>query len=130
MSVIRLATVTPRDRRVRAARSLAGVALHRATIAFLLLWSLLPIVWLLVMSTQPELNYRSAPLQLDPADVSLEWFGIMLSKPEFISAAVNSVVIAGITMVVTVALGALAAYPCAGRASSWRSSSRAAWCPR
>jgi multiple sugar transport system permease protein len=113
MSAATLSPLSMRARRVRAARSATGTLVHRVTIAFLLVWSLLPIAWLLVMSTQPERNYRSAPLMVNPSDFSLEWFGIMLSKPEFTSAAANSVVIAGTTMLVTVALGALAAYPLA-----------------
>lgn len=113
MITARLAPATARHRRMRAVRGTAGTLLHGATIAFLVIWSLLPIIWLLVMSTQPERNYRTAPLQVNLADFSLEWFGIMLGKPEFTGAALNSVVIAGATTLLTVALGALAAYPLA-----------------
>lgn len=113
MSTARLAPTTARDRRLRAARGATGTIVHRTTIVFLVIWSLLPIAWLLVMSTQPERNYRTAPLQVNLGDFSLEWFGIMLAKPEFTGAAINSVVIAGITTLITVALGALAAYPLA-----------------
>jgi ABC-type glycerol-3-phosphate transport system permease component len=91
----------------------AGRLAHGLTLVFLVVWSLLPIVWLAVMSTQPERNYTTAPLRIQLEDFSLRWFGIMLEKPEFVRAGWNSIVIASATMVLCVALGSLAAYPLA-----------------
>jgi ABC-type glycerol-3-phosphate transport system permease component len=116
MSVEGFAHVAPATRPARLTRSLragGGLVTHRLAILLLVVWSLLPILWLLVMSTQPERNYRSAPITIRLEDFSLQWFGIMLGKEEFLAAARNSVIIASATMVVTVALGALAAYPLA-----------------
>jgi multiple sugar transport system permease protein len=86
---------------------------HGLFIVVLLVWSLLPIAWLFVMATQPERNYVTAPLKIDVNEFSLKWIQIMLANQAFIGAAINSIVIATATMLLTVSLGTLAAYPLA-----------------
>jgi multiple sugar transport system permease protein len=108
-----LARVRPASRSRRRAGALASTLAHLAMIGVILFWTLLPIVWLAIMSTQPERNYIVAPLQLKVEEFSLRWFEIMLGKAEFAGAALNSVVIATSTMLLSVTLGALAAYPLA-----------------
>ncbi len=97
----------------RRAASILGTASHALIVAFLLVWTLLPIAWLAIMSTQPERNYTTAPLQIRLDDFSFRWFEIMLNKPEFAAAGINSIVIATATMLLCVSIGALAAYPLA-----------------
>lgn len=108
-----LARVRPAGRGRRRASALLGTGSHLALIGVLLFWTLLPIVWLAIMSTQPERNYITAPLQIKVEEFSLRWFEIMLGLSEFTRAAINSIIIASATMILCVSLGALAAYPLA-----------------
>jgi multiple sugar transport system permease protein len=84
-----------------------------AAIAFFLFWTVAPVLWIAVMSVQPEINYVSVPPQLSLGDVSLRWYGGMLGQPDFLNALWSSTVIAGVTTLVCLYFGALAAYPLA-----------------
>ena len=82
-------------------------------IFFFLFWTLAPVLWIAVMSVQPEINYVSVPPRLNLADVSLHWFSGMLAQPDFLNALRTSTIVATATMVVCLYFGALAAYPLA-----------------
>ena len=80
---------------------------------FFLLWTVAPVIWIATMSVQPEINYVSVPPRLRLEDVSLRWFTDTLAQPDYVDALRNSFIISFITMVLTLVLGALAAYPLA-----------------
>lgn len=82
-------------------------------VIFFLLWTIAPVVWIAIMSVQPEINYVSAPPQLRLEDASLRWYGAMLAEPSFLEALRTSTIIAFVTMVFCLLFGALAAYPLA-----------------
>jgi multiple sugar transport system permease protein len=84
-----------------------------AAIAFFLFWTVAPVLWIAVMSLQPEINYVSVPPRLNLGDVSLRWYTGMLSQPDFLNGLRSSAIVAGATMVVCLYFGALAAYPLA-----------------
>lgn len=84
-----------------------------AAISFFLFWTLAPVLWIGVMSVQPEINYVSVPPKLSMEDVSLQWYGGMLSQPDFLNGLRTSTIVATVTMVVCIYFGALAAYPLA-----------------
>jgi multiple sugar transport system permease protein len=93
-------------------------AFLRPTVLYLLvglfvLWTVLPVVWIGIMSVQPEINYVAVPPHLRLQDVSLRWYMEQLAQPEVADALKNSIVISFATMVFCLVFGALAAYPLA-----------------
>jgi multiple sugar transport system permease protein len=84
-----------------------------SVILLFLFWTLAPVLWIAVMSLQPEINYVSVPPRLSLEDVSLRWFTSMLAEPDFLNALRSSTIVAGTTMLVCLYFGALAAYPLA-----------------
>jgi multiple sugar transport system permease protein len=85
------------------------------TISLLLIvfWSVAPILWIVIMSVQKEINYISTPMQLKWSDVDLHWYRTVLKNDEYRRALKNSVIISTSTMVCCLILGSLAAYPLA-----------------
>jgi multiple sugar transport system permease protein len=84
-----------------------------AAIFLFLFWTLAPVLWIGVMSVQPEINYISVPPRLSLGDVSLQWYNGMLSQPDFRNGLRSSLIVATMTMLVCLYFGALAAYPLA-----------------
>ncbi len=83
------------------------------SLIFILLWTLIPVLWIVVMSVQKEINYVSVPMRLSIHDVNLRWYRTVLENDEYMHAFKNSVIIASVTTVLCVLLGSLAAYPLA-----------------
>ena len=97
-------------------RSMGGwlrPVLFYSTVVFFLFWTVAPVIWIAIMSVQPEINYVSVPPQLQLEDVSLRWFTAMLAEPSFLSALQTSAIVAFVTMVFCLVFGSLAAYPLA-----------------
>lgn len=97
-------------------RSIGGwlrPVLFYSTVVFFLFWTVAPVIWIAIMSVQPEINYVSVPPQLQLEDVSLHWFRAMLAEPSFLSALQTSAIVAFVTMVFCLVFGSLAAYPLA-----------------
>lgn len=87
--------------------------LFYSTVVFFLFWTVAPVIWIAIMSVQPEINYVSVPPRLQLEDVSLRWFTAMLAEPSFLSALQTSTIVAFVTMVFCLVFGSLAAYPLA-----------------
>jgi multiple sugar transport system permease protein len=83
------------------------------SLIFILCWTLIPVLWIVVMSVQKEINYVSVPMQLSIHDVNLRWYRTVLENDEYMKAFKNSVIIASVTTVLCVLIGSLAAYPLA-----------------
>ena len=97
-------------------RSMGGwlrPVLFYSTVVFFLFWTVAPVIWIAIMSVQPEINYVSVPPRLQLEDVSLRWFTAMLAEPSFLSALQTSAIVAFVTMVFCLVFGSLAAYPLA-----------------
>jgi multiple sugar transport system permease protein len=86
--------------------------LYSAVLLFLF-WTLAPVIWIAIMSVQPEINYVSVPPRLSLTDVSLHWYANTLAQPDFVNALRASTIVSVATMLVCLVLGALAAYPLA-----------------
>jgi len=84
-----------------------------ALVVVFLLWTVAPVAWIATMSVQPEINYISVPPHLRWQDVSLRWFGEVLSEPAYVNALRTSFIVSTATMVLCLILGSLAAYPLA-----------------
>ena len=88
-------------------------ALLYLLVALFLFWTVAPVIWIAIMSVQPEINYVAVPPHLSLDQASLHWYTDMLSQPDVADALKNSVIISFATMVVCLVFGSLAAYPLA-----------------
>src|SRR5947209_6901527 len=84
-----------------------------AMVGLFLVWTVAPIVWIAIMSVQPEINYVSVPPHLRLDDVSLRWYADMLAQPDVADALKNSIIVSTLTMLCCLLFGSLAAYPLA-----------------
>jgi multiple sugar transport system permease protein len=80
---------------------------------------LLPIVWIAIASVQPESAITVAPPQLSLA-LNFDWYTFLLQEPRWNGSMIVSSVLAVSTMVITIAIAALAAYPLARLAVPFR----------
>jgi ABC-type glycerol-3-phosphate transport system permease component len=86
-----------------------GSLLRRAVLAALLTFSVAPFVWAAIGSLTPETALLAAP-SLWPRQPTLEHYRILFTEREFWVPIRNSLVVAGSTTVLCVAIGTLAAY--------------------
>jgi ABC-type sugar transport system permease subunit len=80
--------------------------------ALLIVWSVFPTLWILIASLQPEGAVTSNPLALT-ASLDFDHFMSLLRNPGWQGSIFVSLAVALGTTVVTLVLGALAAYPLA-----------------
>lgn len=85
-------------------------ALLYGLVAFFVIWTLAPVIWIATMSVQPEINYVSVPPHLSLNDFSLRWYTEMLSQADVAAALKNSVITSVATMACCLVFGSLAAY--------------------
>lgn len=83
------------------------------SLIFILLWTIVPIAWIVVMSVQKEIDYISVPMRLSFGDLNVRWYREMFHNHDFVTSLKNSVIIATSTMLLCLLLGSLAAYPLA-----------------
>jgi multiple sugar transport system permease protein len=95
------------DPRTGAARP--GPGFYIAGAVFILL-SLSPIVWVLKMSVIPRAELFASPPTLFPQDLTLASYETVLTEPTFLRGFLNSVIIAGLTTLICLVLGSVAAY--------------------
>ncbi len=110
----------PRLRRVLPQRERVAQVAVRAAAVVILVWSVAPFVWLLVMSLSPSAELVRSPPQLLPHKLTLDNFRQVIAPEASGAASVmarrvpfgiwNSIVVAGFSTVINVALGALAGY--------------------
>lgn len=77
------------------------------------LWSVLPVAWVFKMSVSPQRDLFTTPPELVPHQPTLAHYATVLGDPIFRTGLVNSVLIAGVTMLICLVLGTAAAYPLA-----------------
>jgi len=82
-------------------------------VSFFVLWTVLPVVWIFIMSVQPEINYILVPPRLRWVDVSPRWYLELLAQPEVALSLLNSFVVSISVTVLCLVFGALGAYPLA-----------------
>lgn len=82
---------------------------HLILIAFTL-WSVVPVIWVVLTSFKTEGEVFSTTLQILPQDPSLDNYRELLSRGDFLTWARNSIFVAVITTVVGVFLASTCAY--------------------
>ena len=87
-----------------------GRALLYAAAAGLTAQAVLPLLWMLSTSLKPPREVFVTPPTLIPATPTLENFGRLLTETAFLTYFTNSVVVAGLTVLITLAVGAAGAY--------------------
>jgi len=95
---------------VRAAgRRLRRVLLYAAALG-LAAQAVLPLVWMLSTSLKPPREVFATPTTLVPAAPTLENFGRLFEQTAFLTYFANSVLVSGLTVLLTMAVGAAGAY--------------------
>jgi len=90
-------------------RRVARLALYGAA-AGLALQAIFPLLWMLSTSLKPPREVLATPPTLVPAAPTLDNFARLVSETAFVTYFRNSVVVAGLTVVVTILVGAAGAY--------------------
>ena len=72
--------------------------------------AILPLLWMLSTSLKPPREVLATPPTLIPAAPTLENFSRLLAQSAFITYFLNSVVVSGLTVLLTMAVGAVGAY--------------------
>ncbi len=77
-------------------------------VAVILVFNLFPFVWAVISSFRPSSELFSTRLM--PTQLTWDHYQAVFKDPRFVASLFNSVVIAGITVLVSLALGSLCAY--------------------
>lgn len=95
---------------MRRLRGHLGLALLYLGAAGLAAQAVLPLLWMLSTSLKPPREVLATPPTLMPAAPTLENYARLLGQTAFVRYFVNSVSVAGLTVLLTMAVGALGAY--------------------
>jgi len=91
-------------------RGRLGLALLYLGAAGLAAQAILPLLWMLSTSLKPPREVLATPPTLIPAAPTLENYARLLAQTAFVRYFVNSVSVAGLTVLLTMAVGAVGAY--------------------
>jgi ABC-type glycerol-3-phosphate transport system permease component len=72
--------------------------------------AILPLLWMLSTSLKPPREVLATPPTLIPAAPTLENFARLLTQTAFVTYFLNSMVVSGLTVLLTMAVGAVGAY--------------------
>ena len=95
---------------MRRVRGRLGLALLYLGAAGLAAQAVLPLLWMLSTSLKPPREVLATPPTLIPAAPTLENYARLLGQTAFVRYFVNSVSVAGLTVLLTMAVGAVGAY--------------------
>ncbi len=95
---------------MRALRRRLGRALVYAGAIGLSAQAILPLLWMLATSLKPPREVFATPPTLIPAAPTLENFARLLSQTAFVAYFLNSVTVAGLTVILTMSVAAAGAY--------------------
>ncbi|HWM76682.1 MAG TPA: carbohydrate ABC transporter permease, partial [Methylomirabilota bacterium] len=95
---------------MRRLRGRLGLALLYLGAAGLAAQAVLPLLWMLSTSLKPPREVLATPPTLIPAVPTLENYQRLLGQTAFVRYFVNSVSVAGLTVLLTMAVGAVGAY--------------------
>ena len=89
-------------------RSVVLRALFYLLVVAIIVFNLFPFVWALLSSFRPSSELFSTKLQ--PTALTLDHYAAVFKDARFVAALINSVVVAGSTVLIALALGSLCAY--------------------
>lgn len=91
-------------------RRIAGTVVHRILVLLLVIYLLVPFLWMVIYSVYPSTNLRATPMDFTPSDITLTSYLNLLSDESFTTAMSNSFIVAMSTTVICMFLGSLCAY--------------------
>jgi multiple sugar transport system permease protein len=80
------------------------------TLASAVFFSLLPFIWFLFTSLKSELELTAIPPTILPGKINLDFYSSAIINYNLFSYIKNSVIVAGLTTIICVSIGCLAAY--------------------
>lgn len=84
--------------------------MHRGAVLLALVWSLIPVLWLLYTALRPEAEVFAHPLRYAPRGLTAENFAAAWGTPHFPRSLANSLLIAGGASLLATCAGALTAF--------------------
>lgn len=96
--------------RARAAKRTAWNVVHRTLVILVMLFFILPFVWMVLYSVLPASDLQQSDPLVDLSHFTLESYVRLLSDPTFLQAMGNSALVAVLTTLICLALGSAAAY--------------------
>jgi ABC-type glycerol-3-phosphate transport system permease component len=97
-------------RRRRPRRGRLGQAIRYGLIAVLLLFALLPFAWMVITAIKPMAEAYTTPIRWWPSVPTLDNFVAVLTKTDFPRNLLNTVIVAGVTAVISTSIAVFAAY--------------------
>lgn len=79
-------------------------------VAILLLFALLPFVWMFITAIKPEAEAYTSPITWWPTTPTLDNFVIVLTKADFLQVLLNTVVVSGTAALISTTIALFAAY--------------------
>jgi multiple sugar transport system permease protein/trehalose/maltose transport system permease protein len=108
--------------RQRSLRRAATRFLFYLAVAGIVIWSVGPFIWQLNASLQPDRYLAASPPHFLPVPATIEHYYNVFFVKQFQFYIINSIIVAGITTLLCLTFGSLAAYGLARRSRSWRRS--------
>lgn len=108
-------TTTSNARRRKSMRKVLSRVILYALVALIMVWTLVPFVWLCITSISTQAKLNRIPIQWLPDPPTFEHYAAMFDPANptgalFLAALRNSLVIAGTTTILCLLFGVLAAY--------------------
>jgi trehalose/maltose transport system permease protein len=102
--------VTPSAGEIKKAGNKSTVlrVLFYLLVAVIIVFNLFPFVWALLSSFRPSNELFST--QLLPTALTLDHYAVVFKDPRFVNSLINSVIIAGCTVLIALGLGSVCAY--------------------
>jgi multiple sugar transport system permease protein len=79
-------------------------------VTLIVLWSLAPLAWLVLVGFLPPVDIGERPPRIDPTRFSFDGYAQLLSDPAFRGSLVNSALAATFTMLICLVVGSLGGY--------------------
>lgn len=84
--------------------------LHRGLVVLMMIYLVIPFLWMVIYSIYPSGNLRATPMDFSPSAVSITSYVELLSDGSFQVAMLNSLLVAFATTAICMLLGCLCAY--------------------
>lgn len=94
----------------RTVSKIVGNLLFWALILLIIFYTLFPFYWAVVSSITPSNQLFSTPVRYFPLNPTLSSYGTVFSNPDFMRALLNSVFVAGTTVILSLLIGSFGAY--------------------
>ena len=103
-------TDTTPPRLSRRTRRRIGTVVHRALVVLLMVYLLVPFIWMVLFSIYPAAALQKLRPDLNPSQITLESYQRLLGDPTFLQPLANSAIVGISTTLVCMVLGTWCAY--------------------